>query len=95
MKNEWTLVGTNDLSYGRAKQTREQRLTRDRRFQQAIKNQPKLKLIELILKTEQSAENKKSYEQQLAEAYRKKKLKSKRLIKQAKALNKKVKTEAV
>lgn len=95
MAKEWTTLGTNALEVFNLT-SKYEKIKREKKFKDAIKNTPVLKkyseLEEQVGKDEKLAENRKK---QLLEAYDKKVLKSKRLIKEAKALKKKSKNKGV
>lgn len=90
MPKGWTLIGTNDLSFGNT-ETKEDKAKREHRLNKAIENM-KIKTCEEIQEdSEKFLLAKKDKEMQLLQAYEDKKLKSTVLIKKAKALKNTVK----
>lgn len=86
MAKGWKLVATNGISYGVKRLTREEKLKKDRKFAKAIRNTVKMtdKNYQDILDKDYKAFN--AYKNKLAEGIAKKKVKSPRLLKQAKEL---------
>lgn len=89
MPKGWTLFGTNALEFGNT-ETRQERVRREARFANAIRNTPVNKMTEEEAKehSEKLFEAKQMSNAQLLQAFKEKKLKSKKLIKKAKALKK-------
>lgn len=93
MSKGWTLVGTNALEFGNT-ETRQERVRRERKFNNAINNAKSITVEEMKKESEKLFDTKNAENVQLLQAFKDKKLKSKALIKKAKALKKKEK-EAV
>ena len=90
MSKGWTLVGTNALEFGNT-ETRQERIRRERKFNNAINNAKSITVEEMKKESEKLCDAKNAENVQLLQAFKDKKLKSKALIKKAKALKKKEK----
>ena len=90
MSKGWTLVGTNALEFGNT-ETRQERIRRERKFNNAINNAKSITVEEMKKESEKLFDAKNAENVQLLQAFKDKKLKSKALIKKAKALKKKEK----
>lgn len=93
MSKGWTLVGTNALEFGNT-ETRQERVRRERKFNNAINNAKSITVEEMKKESEKLFDAKNAENVQLLQAFKDKKLKSKVLIKKAKALKKKEKEAA-
>lgn len=93
MSKGWTLVGTNSLEFGNT-ETRQERVRRERKFNNAINNAKSITVEEMKKESEKLFDTKNAENVQLLQAFKDKKLKSKALIKKAKALKKKEKEAA-
>ena len=88
MSKGWTLVGTNALEFGNT-ETRQERVRREHKFNNAINNAKSITVEEMKKESEKLFDAKNAENVQLLQAFKDKKLKSKALIKKAKALKKK------
>lgn len=85
--SKWKLVATNSIEAGNM-ETREQRIRREQRFVNAIRKLNSPSYEELTRESDNAAVQKEMTNNSLIKAYDKKKLKSKALIKQARAIKK-------
>lgn len=93
MSKGWTLVGTNALEFGNT-ETRQERARREQKFNNAIRNAQSVTIEQMKKESEKLFDAKNAENVQLLQAFNDKKLKSKALIKKAKALKKKKKVTA-
>lgn len=89
MAKGWKLVATSALDYGNT-ETRQEKIRRFHKFDNLIRNTLTEKEEILRKQSEKRFLKAKAEEEQLLQAFRDKKLKSKALIKRAKALNRKL-----
>lgn len=93
MPKGWTLVGTNALEFGNT-ETRQERIRREQKFNNAIRNAKSQSVEDMKKESDKLFDAKNADNAQLLQAFKDKKLKSKALIKRAKALKKKEKEAA-
>ena len=87
MPKGWVLVGTNAMEYGDTK-TRREKIRRQQKFDNAIRNITKRSAKKMEEDSEQSYKAQVAENEKLLQAFKDKKLKSKAAIKKAKALKK-------
>lgn len=85
--SKWKLFATNSIEAGNM-ETKEQRIRREQRFANAIRKLSSPSYEELTKESDNAAIQKEIKDAALIKAYDKKKLKSKALIKQARAIKK-------
>lgn len=83
----WTFVGTNAIEFGNM-ETKRERIQRERKFDNVIRNTKTLSLEELDKQSKALADARAAEKASLMQAFANGKLKSKRLIKIAKGYSK-------
>lgn len=90
--SKWTLIGTNALGYGDP-ETRGQKVRRRKKFEDKIRNTTILSEEQLKEESERAYVAELARKEELVDAYKSKKLKSQKLIKEARTAMKKNKNK--
>lgn len=93
MSKEWKLFATNSTNFGNM-ETKEDRIRREHKFNNVIRNVETLSVDKLKEESDKLFDKRNQNNAELILAFKEKKLKSKKLIKKAKALKKKEKEAA-